>query len=80
MALSIECGAIFRSKPFIVTEPIVIVRINDGGFSPCQRYPAERIAIMKPAIHKHGKNQKAFEPERNVNDNLDNHPPGKLVY
>ncbi len=44
MAFCVEGGAVFCSEPFITAETIVIDRVNNGEFSPCQRYPAERIA------------------------------------
>jgi len=36
--------------PFIRTQALVVLRINDGEFAQRQRYPAERIAVANPPI------------------------------
>ena len=36
--------------PFVLIQSLEIFRIDDGVFSLCKRYPAERIAVAGPAV------------------------------
>ena len=36
--------------PLVFIQPLEILRIDDGVFALCQRYPAERIAVAEPSV------------------------------
>jgi len=38
------------SLPFVLIQPLEILRIDDGIFALCQPYSAERIAVAGPAV------------------------------
>jgi len=67
-----------QSKPFMLTQTPKIIGINDGVHSPRQRYSPEGIAVANTPIQKNRKNQQAFNPGRNVDNNLNN--PHLLKY
>ena len=46
----------FRGGPFVLAEPVIIVRVNDGVFALGQRDTPEEIAVANPPIYEHGKN------------------------
>ena len=36
--------------PFVLIQSLEILRIDDGVFALCQRYPAEGVAVAAPAV------------------------------
>ena len=68
------------SVPFVFIQPLEILRIDDGVFALCKRYPAERIAIAAPSVNKRQSNEKPRQPVRNRNRDgyveLNNPPRG----
>ena len=36
--------------PFVFAQPLEIFRVDDGVLSLCQRYPAESVAVARPAV------------------------------
>ena len=53
--------------PLVFIQPLEILRIDDGVFALCQRYPAERIAVAAPSVNKRQSNEKPRQPVRNRN-------------
>ncbi len=64
MALCVKGAAIFRGEPFVSTELIVIVGVNDGKFALSKPYSAEGVAVANAAIQKHRKDGDALKPVR----------------
>ena len=46
----VEFGIDSRGGPFVLAEPVKIVRVNDGVFTLRQRYASEGIAVANPPI------------------------------
>jgi len=57
--------------PFVLAEPVVVLRIDDGVLAPRQRNPAEGVAVAQPAIQKHGLYDRPFQPGRDFNTEID---------
>jgi len=53
------------SGPFVLAQPVIFVRIDDGEFALGQRYSPEGVAVAKPAVQKHRPGQKILQPVRN---------------
>ncbi len=61
----------FRGGPFVLAEPVIIIRVNDGVFALCQRNAPEGIAEANPPIEKHRLGDEPFQPIRNFNNDFD---------
>ncbi len=46
----IECICALDDIPLVLIQSLEILRIDDGVFALCQRYPAERIAVAESAV------------------------------
>ncbi len=46
----IESVAALDGMPFVIIQSLEIVRVDDGVFALCKRYPAESIAVADPAV------------------------------
>jgi len=46
----VEFGIDSRGGPFVLAEPVIIVRVNDGVFTLRQRDVPEGIAVANPPI------------------------------
>jgi len=46
----VERRAALDGEPFTLGKANIIIRIDDGVLSPCQRYPAKGIAVANPPI------------------------------
>jgi hypothetical protein len=73
----IEFGIDSRCGPFVLAEPVIIVRVNDGVFALRQRDASEGVAVAEPAIQKYKENERPYQPFRNCKrqNNLDNSTP-----
>ena len=67
VALGVKCVAVFSDVPFVFTQRVVILGINDGKFALCKGYAAERIAVAEAATGEHSKDQYAFYRGRDGN-------------
>jgi len=52
----IECVDAFVDVPFVLSQPLVIFRVNDGEFALRQRDSAKGIAIVNTPISKRDRN------------------------
>ncbi len=57
--------------PFVLAEPVVIGRIDNGVPAPRQRYPAEGVAVTQPAIEQCGLYGQPVQPRRDFNTEMD---------
>ncbi len=70
VAFCIVSVSVLGEVPFVSIQSFEVFRIDDCILSFCQGYPAVRVAAAQPAIQKHRPNQYAFEPGRDVDDDL----------
>jgi len=61
----IESVATLDSMPFVPIQSLEILRIDDGVFALRKRYPAERVAVVDPAVKQRQSNEKLRQPVRN---------------
>jgi hypothetical protein len=61
----------FRGGPFVLAEPVIIIRVNDGVFALRQRYAPEGVAVANPPIEKYQLSDEPFQPIRNINNDFD---------
>ena len=50
LSAGIKSVSALHGMPFVLIQSLEILRIDDGVFALCQRYPAERIAVAAPAV------------------------------
>ncbi len=50
---SIKGASTLAGIPFVFAQALVIVRVHDGVFTLCKRYPAKGVAIVDTAVRKH---------------------------
>ena len=49
----INASPLFRSIPFVFTQPAIVIRVNDCIFALCERNAPKGIAVANPPIPDH---------------------------
>ena len=72
MSYRIVCIASFIDVPFIFSQPVVVVGIDNGVFALVQGDSPVRIAVAQFPVEQNYKNGRLFKPIRNFDDYLGN--------
>ena len=71
----IKSVAAFADVPFELSQPLVILRVNNGEFTLGQGYSPEGVPISNAAIEKYRQDTYSLNPGRYVKANFDGTPP-----